>query len=135
MPITKEKPMRTISQCGQCGESFNGMVELKDHIRKVHIPDRIAKFSQPVVEDKPKIEKLNPEFAKITEPAPIQPAPLPNPIVLEYRYKGQCPTCLHEVQTIMMDIEDYSFAVCYCSFCNKKLLQTKVIPISSQGQK
>ncbi len=133
MPISKGVPMRTISQCGQCGESFNGMVGLKDHIKKVHIPERIIKFSKPVVDEgkneQQKVEEKPVDVVKSPEPPKVPP---PEPIVLEYRYKGQCSMCRHDVKTVMLDVDDYSFAVSYCSNCDKKLLQTKVIPISSQ---
>ena len=133
MPITKEKPMRTISQCGQCGESFNGMVELKDHIRKVHIPERMIKFNKPVVdEEKSKVEEKKVEEVK---PTIVEEASPPVPIILEYHFSGVCPECRHEVRTIMLDVDDFSFATAYCVNCSKKLLQQKVIPISQQGKK
>lgn len=139
MSITKEKPVKTISQCGQCGESFDGMVQLKDHIRKVHLPERIAKFNQgTIIDQTPKVKEENleikPSEKKITEVQPAMPIIKPEPIILEYRFKGMCPDCRHEPRTILIDIDDYSLAVAFCSNCNKKLIQQKVIPINHQGK-
>ena len=136
MPITKGNPVRTISQCSQCGYSFDGLVLLKDHIKKAHIPDRIAKFNQPVVDETPE-EKPKEDKPAVPINTPSQPLPVvkPDPIVLEYKFKGMCPDCRHEPRTIILDIDDYSFAIAFCSNCDKKLVQQKVIPISYQGQK
>lgn len=134
MPITKNNETRMVAECMQCGEAFDSQMKLRDHIRRIHIEKRKEK---PIVVDKaePVAEaNLTPNPAeKILAPAPVNPAPT-SPIVLEYRYKGTCPTCRSEVRTIMLDVGDY-FAIAYCSNCDKKLTQTKVIPIDKQFKK
>ena len=115
MPITKEKPMRTISQCGQCGAECNGMVELKDHIRKVHIPERLIKFSKPVVDEgEPKVIEIKPvENIKEQETTIAKEVPPPVPIVLEYKYVG-VDTCGESVVTLEVDVGDKHFVIAYC---------------------
>ena len=53
-------------------------------------------------------------------------------IELLYKYEGECPDCFTPVQTIMVPVGDFDYAVAYCSACKRQFNKQAVIPISQQ---
>ena len=54
------------------------------------------------------------------------------PIVLKYKFEGQCATCKRPVETIEVEVGEYNVVTPYCINCKKQEKQIKVIPISKQ---
>jgi hypothetical protein len=54
------------------------------------------------------------------------------PLVLRYKWDGECDQCGGEVDTIEIPIEDRNSCVAYCPACKRQLQQVPVIPIDTQ---
>ena len=131
MPETKQKPMRNIVTCGTCGKAFQSAYEVKTHIRETHIRQRL--IDKQIVNKAEEIKEEELKTApgqKVIQPNPVPPpVPPPEPIVLRYKFFGMCPVCRHEPRTLMLDVGEDLYAICYCNSCDKKLKQVKVVPL------
>ena len=106
---------------------FDNMVLLNNHRRNIHL-------SQP----QPEAKKEASAVSLAIEDFPVKPSitqkPALKPIILHYKYEGNCTLCGREVDTIEINLPDsYRNAlISYCSICKKQLTQELVIPLSQQ---
>lgn len=141
----KTNPMK----CNLCGNEFFGegnMADklLRDHIKTVHSSQRLKEFGLPPSKQK-EIDEAKTVVAEVTTTSqgqvveypttPVSKAPPPEPIVLEYKYKGQCDVCGVRVDTLKVEIDGMPVMVAYCGNCRKQKSQQKVIPIDEQYEK
>lgn len=64
---------------------------------------------------------------------PSPPAEVPRkPIVLEYKYNGECELCGSPVDTLHVDLDGAHVAIAYCPKDRLQITQRKVIPLDEQ---
>jgi formamidopyrimidine-DNA glycosylase len=66
---------------------------------------------------------------KERQKAPVDPKTQTQPIVLVYKYEGQCTSCGVPIETIDLDMKTTYYVLAWCSNCKKKLRQRKVIKL------
>lgn len=113
--------------CTKCSSSptFNGMKELQEHIRSVHTLGQAQRPVPPIRAESP------PPIVEVAPPVVEEP-PKREPVVLEYKYKGECPTCGTQVTTLDVVLVDKKVMIAYCIPCNVKVTEQVVIPIEEQ---
>lgn len=112
--------------CNQCKDDlleFSSLKDLQEHIRLVHIAARNTLPPATKVETSNNLPIAN---VPITPPDP----PPKRPIVLRYKYEGQCTSCGAEVTTLDVVLDKNMVVVAYCIPCNQKLKEKQVTPIS-----
>lgn len=57
---------------------------------------------------------------------PPQPKPEQKPLILKYKFDGNCPKCNNPVRTIVNDFEGKLIANAYCMFCDETVQQIPV---------
>lgn len=133
MPETKNKPMRNIVQCGICGNVFKSAYDVKLHIKEAHVGKKPEAPKEEEKTDSSGTETpqgIVPETGTATEMQIVAPpAPELEPVNLQYKFFGFCSVCKCEPRTIMLDVGEGLYSVAFCSSCNKKLKQVKVVPL------
>jgi len=74
-----------------------------------------------------------PASAPTVAPASIAAPETPiEPIVLEYKFSGQCSLCKQPVETLIIDTEKNWWAVAWCVQCKKKRMEQRVKPLQRE---
>lgn len=53
----------------------------------------------------------------------------PEKVQLTYVFKGQCPTCANQLNTLEIDIEKKHFCIAFCGRCNKQIESREVVKL------
>lgn len=70
---------------------------------------------------------------KPAEP-PVSAAPPPKkPLVLEYRWTGQCPDCFASAETHQIRVADGLYLIAWCGSEKKQIKDIKVIPLEEMS--
>lgn len=90
--------------CAFCNKVFNSYEELKKHMQE---HKKVKKLDQ----KEPELEKM---IGQVAKPAEIK---------LEYQFKGQCPDCASNVETIVLELDKKTrvTVVAWCPRCKKQL--------------
>jgi hypothetical protein len=93
--------------CSVCDFTAESYKQLKKHMKSEHIKTD----SKPQVTHEPNIEDT---IKNLKQPAPIR---------LEYNYKGTCPDCASQVETIVLELDKKTrvTVVAWCPRCKKQL--------------
>lgn len=83
---------------------------------------------------KPKQDAPAKTTPSATEKPASQTAPVvqTKPIVLKYKFEGECQKCNKEVETIEVKGVEINAMVAYCSNCKSQFTQVNVIPLEKQ---
>lgn len=83
----------------------------------------------------PKVETAKPiEVAESVNTPPQTPAQLKKePIILVYKFLGNCDICNNPVDTIKVELGEKDMMIAYCAADKKQWTSQKVIPIIQQG--
>ena len=92
--------------------------------------DHLAAHKEGTIQP-PKPPKEEPEETAAPQEASLKP------IVLKYKYEGQCDKCGKEIDTIQIEFlkNIESMMVAYCSNCKIQFVNQSVIPIQAQNTK
>lgn len=90
----------------------------------------------PPTPDKVLITETKPTPSSVTVPLPISqtlPEKELTPLILEYKWTGQCPTCRNSPETFILAAGDASktvhWAIGWCLSCRKEVSRRKVTPL------
>ena len=94
------------------------------------LPPGIPQDALPTPEFLEQVKRIEEKPKTLSIPIPtLTPIIEEKPIVLEYQYKGFCPTCQFPIKTIMLHIGKRLFTVAWCSNCSKEIKHQEVRPI------
>ena len=131
-------------QCNFCGSSssdYPNIEQVRFHIKQVHMPGRrVALGVSPIKAKEIEEAKNNPikdNLQKIADQVSPETGgqhdplakPQRKPILLEYKYTGECPTDGLPIKTIPLKAGDGLYMVAWCENCNKQYQSIEVIPI------
>jgi hypothetical protein len=104
------------------------LAELAAHNKETHEGKPLSINPKEIVDKTKPDPPPKPEFIPKTKPKG-------EPIVLEYKYKGDCESCGRAVDTITVEGKEKDTQIAYCSACKKQYNQVEVVPIAKQSKK
>lgn len=105
---------------------FSSVKALFEHKKSGH------KNFEGLVKKEPKTAPESPK--KPVKEVEAPPPPPKKPLVLKYKYEGQCDNG-HEVDTILIPVGDKQMAVAYCPICKEQIKEQTVTPIGNERTK
>lgn len=102
----------------------------------VDLPPGILVTAAPTPEFTKTMQEIERAKASQQTPPPtpasnLPPKVEPKPLVLKYRFDGNCPKCNNPVRTIVNKFDNKLIANAYCMFCDETIQQIPVEPIAN----
>lgn len=120
-----------------------GVAKAKERNLPKDAPAVVLDKDAPPPDDFMEIAKMMDQPQQAPPPTPPAPQPVekvvapvitkatPRPLVLKYRFEGDCPTCNAPIRTIMVNANEKTFAMAYC-LTHETVEQREVYPLDER---